>query len=80
MTEPKRRGRPPKARLEGEAMPINAKVAAEYKAALANSVPAASEDFASFVELFKTEHAELWESMRLCPLESGIAVMIERLK
>jgi hypothetical protein len=56
----------PKARVEGAAKKV--------------SVPAASEDFASFVKLFKTEHAEEYEAIRLCPLEAGLEVMIERLK
>ena len=62
--------RPRKARVEGSVAAVGAP----------RVVPVASEDFASFVELFKREHADEWESMRLCPLESGLAVMVERLK
>ena len=59
----------PKARKEGAAAPVAKKV----------SVPAAAEDFASFVELFKKEHADTWETLRLCPLQHGLDVMIEAL-
>ena len=43
-------------------------------------VPAAAEDFASFVALFKAEHPKVWAEIELGPLSYGLDVMVERLK
>ena len=66
MTEPKRRGRPPKARVEGAAV---------------QTAPHKSETgLAGIVEAFKADHADLWAEIALCPLQHGLDAMIERLK
>lgn len=80
MTEPKRRGRPPKARLEG---------AESYAAIVQGSEVERRPDpvpgnngaaLARIAAYFKAEHEAEWESMRLCPLESGLEAMIGLLK
>lgn len=43
-------------------------------------VPAAAEDFGSFVADFKARFPADWETLRLCPLEHGIETIIEKLK
>jgi hypothetical protein len=85
MTEPKRRGRPRKARLEGEAMTINPEVAAEYTAAVKAKAPdpvpgdngAALERISAF---FQAEHPAEWAEIALCPLQHGIPAMVALLK
>ena len=36
--------------------------------------------FAAYVERFKSENPEEWDELRLCPLQHGIEVMVDRLK
>jgi hypothetical protein len=38
------------------------------------------EAFARIVDYFKANHAEQWENIRLCPLQSGVEVMADILK
>jgi len=63
MTEPKRRGRPPK--LEG--------------AATDSPPVVVTGSFAQAVEAFKTAYPDEWEAIRLGPCQYGIAQMIEKL-
>ena len=75
--------RPRKARVEGEAAPINEQVRAEYAAAAERADPAPGnngEDLARIVEFFKAEHPDEWASIALCPLQHGLDAMVERLK
>jgi hypothetical protein len=73
MNEPKRRGRPPKARLEGQ-------VAFEAEQH-PDPVPGPNgEALARIVSFFKAEHPETWGAIALCPLQHGLDVMIERLR
>lgn len=41
---------------------------------------AANSDLSAIVERFKAAHPELWEELALCPLQHGLATMIEKLK
>lgn len=44
------------------------------------TVHVASDDLSAIVEAFKAAHPELWEELRLCPLQHGLDTMIERLR
>ncbi len=77
MTEaPKRRGRPPKARIEGAAV-INEPVAEELKAAFKAKIVGhpAAEDLAAIVEAFKIAHEKEWNEIRNGPFYYGLEVM-----
>ena len=86
MNEPKRRGRPPKARVEGGISRSNIanvnRTVRSVMVDLAEGELAAmdSNRLAAIVAMFKTEHEAEWESMRLCPLENGLEAMIGLLK
>lgn len=72
MTDTKRRGRPPKARLEG---------AAFEPAKQADPVPGNNgEALSRIAAYFKAEHPAEWDELRLCPLQHGLDAMAERLK
>lgn len=38
------------------------------------------EALSRLVEFFRAQHPDTWETLRLCPLQHGIDVMIEALK
>lgn len=79
MTEPKRRGRPPKAKLEGEgyaAIMQGSEVERHPDPAPGNNGDA----LARIVEYFKAEHPEAWEEIRLCPLGYALEEMVNRLR
>lgn len=73
MTDPRPRGRPRKARVEG----------AEAAIALPRPDPAPDnngEVLERIVDYFAAEYPDEWEALRLCPLQHGIDTMAERLK
>jgi hypothetical protein len=70
MNEPKRRGRPP--RIEGA---LNEAFVDKYPEAKFSGGP-----LSSIVLQFKETHPELWEGIRLCPLQHGLEAMIETLE
>jgi len=41
---------------------------------------AAKETFADMVKRFQDENPDLWESLRLCPLQHGLEEMAKKLK
>ena len=45
-----------------------------------SAVPAAAEDFASFVATFKEQWPDDWEALRLCPLQHGLDAMEAKLR
>ena len=68
--EPKRRGRPPKARVEGGEVER-----------LPDPVPGNDgEALARIAAYFRAKHPDIWETLRLCPLQHGIEAMVENLK
>lgn len=70
MTEPKRRGRPPKAQLESA-----------VNDAPADPVPSINgEALARIAAFFRTEFPDEWEALRLCPLQHGLDDMERLLK
>jgi hypothetical protein len=86
---------PRKARVEGakaakpekpekiEPTPDEAEIGVieEAPAKPADPVPGDNgEAFARIVDYFKANHAEQWENIRLCPLQSGVEVMADILK
>ncbi len=70
MTEPKRRGRPP--RIEGA---LNEAFVDKYPEAVKPS----HRPLPDIVRQFKEAYPEQWEAIRLCPLQHGLEVMIETL-
>lgn len=75
MTEPKRRGRPPK--VEGASYAANGSEAERH----ADPVPGNNgEALARIVEYFMAEHPEAWATLHLCPLEYGLEEMVNRLR
>jgi hypothetical protein len=70
MMEQKRRGRRP--RIEGA---LNEVFTEKYPEAKSVGGP-----LSGIIEQFKTVHPELWESIRLCPLQHGLDVMVETLE
>lgn len=78
MNEPKRRGRPPKARVEGaESYAVQGSEAERRP----DPVPGNNgEALARIAAYFRAEHEAEWETMRLCPLENGLEAMIGLLK
>lgn len=38
------------------------------------------EALARIADFFRSEHPEMWEELRLCPLQHGLDAMIEKLK
>jgi hypothetical protein len=77
MTEAKRRGRPPKARLEGETYAAMVQ-GSEIERAAVDDAPAwfDGEQLAASVEAFKARFPDKWDELRLCPLQHGIEEMI----
>lgn len=86
MNQPKRRGRPPKARVEGGISRSNiGNVNNTVRAVMADLADKEVADMdsnrlADIVATFKAEHEAEWESMRLCPLENGLEEMVRLLK
>jgi hypothetical protein len=68
-----RRGRPPKARLEGGTAVIDAPIV---------SVPVGDNGaaLARIVAYFKAAYPDAWEELRLCPLQHGLDDMANRLR
>lgn len=80
MNQPKRRGRPPKARVEG-AQSYAAITQGSEAERRPDPVPGNNgEALARIAAYFKAGHEAEWESMRLCPLENGLEEMVRLLK
>lgn len=78
MTEQKRRGRPPKAVMEGAAIddaPVPAPVSAPDPVPGNNGAA-----LGRIVEYFKAEYPGEWEALRLCPLQHGVEEMVRLLR
>lgn len=70
-----RRGRPPKARLEGEAVVL----ASQDR--IADPVPGDNgKALERITEYFKARFPDEWEAMRLCPFQHGLVDMARLLK
>jgi hypothetical protein len=68
--------RPIKARLEGGVSP--AKVNEAMRASMAGERGDVAA-IAAGVEAFKAQFPDEWDALRLCPLQHGLEVMIEKL-
>lgn len=79
MTEQKRRGRPPKARVEGESQAVVMQGSEAERRP--DPVPGNNgEALARIVEYFKAAHPEAWAELHLCPLEYALEEMVNRLR
>lgn len=78
-----RRGRPPKARVEGVEHPaiVALKGYIDAEATIPDPVPGDNgKALRRIVEYFKATEPDAWEELRLCPLQHGLEDMANRMR